>query len=76
MNMIPISLAPTSLPGLMRNALDSTATGMRRVGWMVASGYQRLRQRRALAQLDQHLLRDIGISAAQARQEFEKPFWR
>jgi uncharacterized protein YjiS (DUF1127 family) len=33
-------------------------------------------QRRALARLDDHLLRDIGISAEQARRESGKPFWR
>jgi len=37
---------------------------------------QRIRQRRALARLDTRLLRDIGISAEQARREAAKPFWR
>ncbi len=37
---------------------------------------QRARQRRALSRLDERLLNDIGVSAAQARQESEKPFWR
>ncbi|EEW25548.1 DUF1127 domain-containing protein [Rhodobacter ferrooxidans] len=32
--------------------------------------------RRALAQLDPHLLRDIGLSAQDAGMESEKPFWR
>lgn len=35
----------------------------------------RQRQRQALAQLDERLLRDIGVSRAQARAESEKPFW-
>ncbi len=38
--------------------------------------YQRARQRRRLAQLDEHLLRDIGITPEQARREARKPFWR
>lgn len=37
---------------------------------------QRRRQRRALARLDDRLLRDIGIDREQARREVAKPFWR
>jgi len=33
-------------------------------------------QRNALAALDDHLLRDIGITRADAARECEKPFWR
>ncbi|WP_334223880.1 DUF1127 domain-containing protein [Thiosocius teredinicola] len=43
---------------------------------LVALMFQRARQRRALARLDPRLLRDIGISPEQARQEIDKPFWR
>jgi len=38
--------------------------------------HQRARQRRHLAQLDEHLLRDVGITPEQARREARKPFWR
>ena len=34
------------------------------------------RQRRALAALDARLLRDVGISRAEALLEAGKPFWR
>ena len=37
---------------------------------------QRSRQRKQLAQLDQHLLDDIGLSAELAAREIAKPFWR
>ncbi len=33
------------------------------------------RQRRALKALDTHLLRDIGVTPAQAAVEAEKPVW-
>ncbi|PUB18648.1 DUF1127 domain-containing protein [Yoonia sediminilitoris] len=33
------------------------------------------RQRRALAMLDDHLLRDIGVTRADALQEARKPVW-
>lgn len=36
----------------------------------------RQRQRRALAGLSEHQLRDVGISAAEARCAAAKPFWR
>jgi hypothetical protein len=40
-------------------------------GWL-----GRARQRRALADLNDHLLRDIGLTAELARLETSKPFWR
>jgi uncharacterized protein YjiS (DUF1127 family) len=36
----------------------------------------RQRQRRALLELDRHLLDDIGVSRRQALEEGRKPFWR
>lgn len=37
---------------------------------------QRSRQRKQLAQLDQHLLDDIGLSAEMVAKEIAKPFWK
>ena len=37
---------------------------------------ERSRQRRALARLDDRMLRDIGISRADVAAECAKPFWR
>ena len=37
---------------------------------------ERARQRDALAGLDGHMLRDIGITRAEAARECGKPFWR
>ena len=34
------------------------------------------RQRRSLASLDDHLLRDIGLEAQEAHRECAKPFWQ
>ena len=36
----------------------------------------RHRQRRQLAALDAHLLKDIGLTREQARAVADKPFWR
>jgi uncharacterized protein YjiS (DUF1127 family) len=41
------------------------------VNWM-----DRRNQRRALKDLDQRLLKDIGISNAARAEEINKPFWR
>jgi uncharacterized protein YjiS (DUF1127 family) len=37
---------------------------------------ERGRSRRALATLDDHQLRDIGVTRAEARLESAKPFWQ
>jgi uncharacterized protein YjiS (DUF1127 family) len=37
---------------------------------------ERARQRRQLAELSDHMLRDIGLTRADAWAEAEKPFWR
>lgn len=36
----------------------------------------RARQRRALAELDDRLLKDVGIERGAAAQEARKPFWK
>ncbi len=41
------------------------------MGWM-----DRARQRRHLAELDDRLLRDIGISRAEVEAEMSRPVWR
>ena len=42
----------------------------------VTDALTRRRDRRILARLDQHMLRDIGLSPDQVRSESTKPFWR
>ena len=39
------------------------------------TGFERCRQRRALADLDDRLLHDIGITRSEAQREAAKPFW-
>ncbi len=39
--------------------------------WMLRS-----RERRALARLDERLLKDVGINPADAWEESRKPFWK
>jgi uncharacterized protein YjiS (DUF1127 family) len=42
----------------------------------VADGFRRARQRRDLAALSDHHLRDIGLSRTDVEAEIGKPFWR
>jgi uncharacterized protein YjiS (DUF1127 family) len=42
----------------------------------LATWQERARGRRALAYLDDHLLRDIGLTRADVERESMKPFWR
>jgi uncharacterized protein YjiS (DUF1127 family) len=49
---------------------------LRQLGQIVNTWTIRHGSRRALAELERHHLRDIGKTAAQARDEAAKPFWR
>jgi len=44
--------------------------------YLACAWIARARQRRQLLELDTRLLRDIGMSADQARHEARKPFWQ
>ena len=37
---------------------------------------ERVRSRRELARLDDHMLGDIGLNRARVEREYDKPFWR
>jgi uncharacterized protein YjiS (DUF1127 family) len=63
-----ISLKDIRLKGfstLIVNAMDTV------LDWQ-----DRARQRRHLGEMDDHLLRDIGLSRADLEYESSKPFWR
>ena len=55
----------------------------RRIKWTVTGltdmfviWHDRMRQRAVLRDFDDHRLRDIGLTRAQALKEARKPFWR
>ncbi|MGH6913152.1 MAG: DUF1127 domain-containing protein [Geminicoccales bacterium] len=51
--------------------------GAVRAGFAVLGRWrERAHQRRALARFDDRLLRDIGVTRAEAHREINKPFWR
>lgn len=47
-----------------------------RLAEMIAVAHDRRRQRLALARLDDRMLRDIGLTAADVEGEVSKPFWK
>ena len=63
------SLRPRHAPGKLSRCLLTVSQIAE--GWM-----ERRRQRRALLELSDHLLKDIGIGRGDAYREGSKPFWR
>ena len=68
----------TPLPAVRRNATaaELVRAWAARAGRAVLEALMRAQQRRVLAELDDHLLRDIGLTREQVAAEFEKPLWR
>ena len=60
--------ADISLKGLNTLIVKATDT--------VLDWQERARQRHRLGEMDDHLLRDIGLSRADLEHEAAKPFWR
>ena len=55
---------------------ESIVEAFRSTRETVTLWHARARQRRALADLPPHLLKDIGVTPGQALLESRKPFWR
>jgi uncharacterized protein YjiS (DUF1127 family) len=60
-------------PSWRSGALTRLGCAAVRVVWF---WMERSRQRRALAELDDRLLRDIGLTRDEARRECANPFWK
>ncbi len=59
------------------------ATAVNRVGQVVSAGWttlemwqDRANQRHRLLEMDDRMLRDVGLSRADAEREGRKPFWK
>jgi uncharacterized protein YjiS (DUF1127 family) len=63
------SCRPTRRTAITIAVLPRWLTALRRM-------HERWCQRRDLRELDDHLLRDIGITRKQAQHETGKPFWK
>ncbi len=62
--------------GLRRPLIGLVAGLPRRLLDTLLLWQERESQRRQLMQMDDRLLKDIGVSRTRARAEFDKPFWR
>ena len=51
-------------------------TGLSALGRRLRAAWRRQRARHAIAGLDAHMLKDIGITYSEAEAEANKPFWR
>ena len=60
------------------SARQSYVHRMSRQRWLrvIGTWIARSRQRRALANLDDRLLNDVGITRSEAAREIAKPIWR
>ncbi|MBN9562523.1 MAG: DUF1127 domain-containing protein [Alphaproteobacteria bacterium] len=74
---MPTRLSPDlawPAPALGRYAAKGRQRAPLRV--VVAEAWRRWRTRQMLGELDARMLKDIGASPADAREEAGKPFWR
>ena len=70
----------SAVPTIRASRLDKAPSAASRnplAGFLRRSAFcvSRWRQRRALADLPDHLLRDIGVTREQAAREASRPFW-
>ncbi|BCA26455.1 DUF1127 domain-containing protein [Metapseudomonas otitidis] len=63
-------------PQELIQAGERAATSVRLSGSPWQRFWLRLSTRKALLELDEHALKDIGLTRAQALEEGLKPFWR
>jgi uncharacterized protein YjiS (DUF1127 family) len=59
----------------MQGSVKARQQGLRAVWQALQTWTMRRRARSALARLDPHMLRDIGLTRTAAAQECDKPFW-
>ena len=59
-----------------RDVSHGIGRALHEIAHMVHVWQERAQARRQLAELDDHLLRDIGVDRDSLRHEIDKPFWR
>ena len=63
-------------PGLIRQGISWAPLPLLKLLAQAIVRFRRQRQRTSLGQLDDRMLRDMGISRLEAERESRKPFWR
>jgi uncharacterized protein YjiS (DUF1127 family) len=61
---------------LARRRVGDLAMRLRRAVDLLLTWRERARQRRQLRSLNDHMLRDLGLTRADVMAESSKPFWR
>jgi uncharacterized protein YjiS (DUF1127 family) len=61
---------------LARRRVSGLAVWLRRAADLLLIWHERARQRRQLLSLNDHMLRDLGLTRADVLAEASKPFWR
>ena len=61
---------------LARRRVSGLAVWLRRASDLLLIWHERARQRRQLLSLNDHMLRDLGLTRADVLAEASKPFWR
>jgi uncharacterized protein YjiS (DUF1127 family) len=75
MSTISLNSPSHTFAALAQGAIRMVAAVCYRVPDALFAWHERSRQRRALAMLTDHQLKDIGLSRADAALELSKPFW-
>jgi uncharacterized protein YjiS (DUF1127 family) len=61
---------------LARRRVSDLAVWLRCAADLLLIWHERARQRRQLSSLNDHMLRDLGLTRADVMAETSKPFWR
>ena len=74
-SFVPPAVLDRRAVGVAAPGTGRLRDGLARVVARLLDWQELARQRQALAALDDHMLKDIGLSRADARQEADRPFW-
>jgi uncharacterized protein YjiS (DUF1127 family) len=72
----PSGASPSAFLASLRAAVSVVTGNIWKIAETTQPWFERWRQRQALMRLDDHLLKDIGVSRADADLEGTKPFWK
>jgi uncharacterized protein YjiS (DUF1127 family) len=77
--IVPFARSVPHASGRCLSSLPNQPNKPSRLAWLLAAmreAWRRQRSRQRLADLDAHILKDIGVTYAEAEFEANKPFWR
>lgn len=75
MTSVRLGASYATLAGRTAGPTAGRALGTQ-VAELLFTWLERVRQRRQLGQLSDHMLKDIGLARADVEAEIAKPFWR